>query len=449
MKSFNWAKAFAKNRKGIVALAAVAVLVIAIASLTYAAADGPEEVARKFEEAVYNKDVEVLEEIVSPDDDRMKIDRKYLAQFLEFMHTHDEYLETTMSHLQYQLALYQGHNMASPNVNLGVVDYYLKQEEGILFDSYSIGVRPYYLHIKASEAGGTVKVDGEEVLTSKQGRTKMYGPLMPGRYKVEGSKKHPYVLVEDTREVDLFADDDGQVAVDLDLTGEYIKLESAFENTRVIVNGKTLKKTIEELGGKFGPVPLNGSITLQGERKFPWGVARSDKKKVTENTTDVNLTPNPFKGKKAKNEKNKIIKIINTHFKQWEEAKVKRDPSVYTVGDDDAKEKLIEQIEQIKAEMEYLKDPYEGVALGTRIDFGNLEFTYENDHYVLIIPVQYHSKNNDKTRILVEPRMEEEFEEFRVTLRYNEKGKRWLIHDCIPYAIYIGDWDKAVKSEFK
>ena len=44
------------------------------------------------------------------------------------------------------------------------MDYYLKWEDGFLFDSYSIGVRPYGIcALKASEKGGTVKVDGEEV----------------------------------------------------------------------------------------------------------------------------------------------------------------------------------------------------------------------------------------------------------------------------------------------
>lgn len=439
-------KGLCKKHKGIVVLAVVAVLVIAVI-FTSAAADDPEEVARTFEKAVYNKDVDALEEIVAPDDDRMKIDRKYLEQFLELMHTNDAYMETTMSNLQYQLAFYQDRNVVPPDVNFGVVDYYLKREEGILFDSYSVGVRPYYLYINTIGDGGTVKLNGKIVLGPKEGRRKVYGPLMPGHYTVEGSKKYPYALVEDIQEMDLFADNDGQVAVNLDLTGEYVELHSDFENTRVLVNGKPLKKTVEKLGGSFGPVSLDGSITLQGERKFPWGVARSDKQKLTEDTTKVYLTPNPFNGKKAKNEKNKLINTINTHFKQWEQAKVKRDPSVYTVGDDNMKRELIAQIESIKTDMEIFpsEDPYQGVALGTRIDFDIMDFTYKDDHYVIEIPVEFHSKNNDNFK----ERMEEEFETFMVTLRYNEKGKRWLVHKCYEdYGRYF-EGKGVVKSEFK
>ena len=88
--------------------------------------------------------------------------------------------------------------------------------------------------------------------------------------------------------------------------------------------------------------------------------------------------------------------------------------------------------------------PYKGVALGTRIDFAQLEFSYEDGYYVVEIPVEFHSKNNDN----LEDRMEEEFETFMVTLRYNEKGKRWLIHwSDIGYGSFEGKG--VVKSEFQ
>lgn len=443
MKFFKQVRGSAKNRKVVAALAVIAVLVIVVTSLTFAAADGPEEVVRKFEEAVYNNDVDALEEIVSPDDDRMKIDREHLAQFLEFIHGNDKYMETTMSLLQYQLAAYQGNHMPySDDYNYGQVDYYLKLEEGALFDSYSIGVRPYYLHIKVGESGGTVKVDGEEVLSSKQGGSKVLGPLMPGQYKVEGTKKYPYALVKDVRELDLFFDEQGQVKVDLDLTGTYIHLDSVFEDTQVIVNGEPIKKTVKELQ-EFGPVSLDGSITLQGERKFPWGVTRSVKQKVTEDMTKVDLTPLPFADKKGKDQ---IVKTINTHIKQWVAAKVKHDPSGYTLGEDSMKKELIRQINSIKRRFSK-SEPYMGVVLGTRIDFDNLTFTYEDDHYVIEIPVEFHSENNNNFK----KRMEEEFETEMVTLRYDEKGKRWLVHssETILFGSNYFQGKGVVKSEFK
>lgn len=394
---------------------------------------------RKFKEAVHNNDVEALEEIVSPDDERMEIDRKYLAHFLELMHRDKGYREATMSLLHSQLALYQsdGNDFYGTDA-FAWVDYYLKREEGVLFDSYSIGVRPYYMRIKASEKGGTVKVDGEEVLTPEEGNIKVVGPLMPGRYKVEGSKKYPYALVKDTREVALFDDTDGEVEVEVDLTGTHVELYSAFGDTRVIVNGKPTDKTVKELK-KFGPVSQDGSVTLQGERKFPWGVSRSDKKKVEQYTASVDLTPKPFADKKGQEQ---IISTINAHFKQWGQAVAKGDPSVYTVGDDGMKKELIEAIEEIR-------QGYREESLGTRIDLDNIKFTYENDHYVLSIPVEYHYRHNDN----FDERMQEEIVSRMVTLRYDEKGKRWWVHSSTHlYTWQAEDYFKGkgvVKSEFK
>lgn len=273
---------------------------------------------RKFKEAVHNNDVEALEEIVSPDDERMEIDRKYLAHFLELMHRDKGYREATMSLLHSQLALYQsdGNDFYGTDA-FAWVDYYLKREEGVLFDSYSIGVRPYYMRIKASEKGGTVKVDGEEVLTPEEGNIKVVGPLMPGRYKVEGSKKYPYALVKDTREVALFDDTDGEVEVEVDLTGTHVELYSAFGDTRVIVNGKPTDKTVKELK-KFGPVSQDGSVTLQGERKFPWGVSRSDKKKVEQYTPAWISLPSPLPIKRVRSRSSaRSMPILSSGDRRW------------------------------------------------------------------------------------------------------------------------------------
>lgn len=437
MKSFQRARAWVQKSKRIVLLAVISVLVIT--GTSFAAADGPEDVVRKFEEAVYNNDVDALEKIVSPDDDRMEVDRKQLAYFLERMQRNEEMKERYMSRLRYQLAAYQGEYAPYPDeYGFDQMDYYLKLEEGFLLDSYSIGVRPYYLHIKTSEKGGTVKVNGEEVLTPNEGSSKIAGPLMPGRYKVEGTKKYPYALVKDSRDVILFGETDGQVEVKIDLTGTHIELDSGFEDTRVIVNGKPINKTVKELR-KFGPVSRDGSITLQGERKFPWGVSRSNKKKVTEHTASVDLTPNPFADKKGKEQ---IISTINAHFKQWAAAKTKKDPAVYTVGDDDMKKELLEAIEWVSRD-------YKEETLGTRIDFDNIRFTREDDHYVLRIPVEFHYKYSDGYG----ERMEEEIEARMMTLRYDEKGKRWLAHSVFNlYSSNSTDYFQGkgvVKSEFK
>ncbi|MFO7290784.1 hypothetical protein SAMN04488025_10150 [Planifilum fulgidum] len=436
-ESLQVAKGWALRRKGIVALVVIAVFVLV--GISFAATDDPEEVVRKFEEAVYNNDVDALEEIVSPDDDRMEIDRRHLADFLERIQKNERTMEMYLSLLRYQLASFEGNYAPYPDkYNLEQMDYYLKWEDGFLFDSYSIGVRPYYMRIKASEKGGTVKVDGEEVLTPEEGNIKVVGPLMPGRYKVEGSKKYPYALVKDTREVALFDDTDGEVEVEVDLTGTHVELYSAFGDTRVIVNGKPTDKTVKELK-KFGPVSQDGSVTLQGERKFPWGVSRSDKKKVEQYTASVDLTPKPFADKKGQEQ---IISTINAHFKQWGQAVAKGDPSVYTVGDDGMKKELIEAIEEIR-------QGYKEESLGTRIDLDNIKFTYENDHYVLSIPVEYHYRHNDN----FDERMQEEIVSRMVTLRYDEKGKRWWVHSSTHlYTWQAEDYFKGkgvVKSEFK
>lgn len=442
-KPFNREKAFLGKHKGIAVLGVIAVLAIVGTSIGFAAADGPEDVVRKFEEAVHNNDVKALEKIVSPDDERMEIDRERLAQFLQLMHKDRGYREATMSLLHSQLAMYQSDgNEIYGSDALAWVDYYLKREEGVLFDSYSIGVRPYFLHIKTNTSGGTMKVDGETVLTSKEGDAKMLGPLMPGEYEVEGTKKYSYAVVRNVKKVKLFAREDGQAEVKVDLTGEYIQLRSGIKDTQVIVNGKPINKTVEEVS-KFGPVSRDGSITLQGEGKFPWGTSRSDKIKVTENMAEVDLTPKPYADKKGQDQ---IVKTINTYYKQWFAAKEGQDASILTVAGDDLKRELIRDIETKKSLVEsWGEEPFKGVVLGTRIDLDGLRLEYTDDHYVVQIPVELHSRHNDYPG----EKMREEFDERWLGLRYDESGKRWLVHS---EEILMGDYFKGkntVKTEFK
>ena len=110
------------------------------------------------------------------------------------------------------------------------------------------------------------------------------------------------------------------------------------------------------------------------------------------------------------------------------------------------KKELIRQINSIKRRFSK-SEPYMGVVLGTRIDFDNLTFTYEDDHYVIEIPVEFHSENNNNFK----KRMEEEFETEMVTLRYDEKGKRWLVHssETILFGSNYFQGKGVVKSEFK
>lgn len=167
---------------------------------------------------------------------------------------------------------------------------------------------------------------------------------------------------------------------------------------------------------------------------------------MTKNTTNVDLTPNPFPDKKARD---RIVQTINTFFKQWFAAKEKLNSSIVTVGDDNLMKEMTEEIEDEKSKKDdWWYEPFKGKPLGTRIDFGGLRFT--DDPYVVKIPVEFHSKNNEVYREV----MTEESEKRWVLLRYNEKSKQWVIHsfqDNMGFleSDYVFQGEDVVKSEFK
>ena len=293
----------AAGKKPLFAALAAVVLVI-LCFVWFASSSGltSEEVLRKFQNAIAAEDVEALNELISVDDEQMEVKPEYLGQFITYAKENPRYLEDTLELMIAQQALHGNAEYIntglldehSPEEVLGAGEFYLKKESGLFSDSYAIGVRPQYLEITMENDNGVVKVNGNELFqVSKEKHTERSGPLFPGEYDVSLVTRFDYANQEiaENETVSLFGFE-SVTENSYFVSGERVELSSSLDGVEVYLNDKPTPFVLGDDDPEyFYPAFEDGSQTLQGVAKFPWGEARSEAVVINELSEIYRLTP--------------------------------------------------------------------------------------------------------------------------------------------------------------
>ncbi|CEG24552.1 TcaA 3rd/4th domain-containing protein [Peribacillus simplex] len=456
----------AKKRKMPLILIILGLFLIGIVATFYMYFNRPggEEIVNQFEAAVNQGDIDTLEKLVKGNKE-MKLTKENLEQLISYAKDEPSYLKESVFIMKAQAAIEEKDKdakfqnpifkMATEGEILQAGDYYISKEDG-LFSSYQIYARPYSLTVSSDQADTLIKVNGDEFLETKEGNLETtIKNLPPGVYNVIGSKKYEYAEINAKEEINLFEDDTFSKSVSLELTGEQLAIESDVEDISIFINGKDIgkKATVKEesiFGGNdedaelFGPFSTDGTIKVHGEANFPWGIAKSEPQIIKEDMTSVDVTPKPFADKTNKDQ---VVKTINDFAKQKIQALVKKDATIIKTASDNIVKEYAEDIQFAKSNESYWK----GEALGTRIDFGNVTFSNENEQYQVKLPVEFHSKEKEYHGFNDGEPLEEEFEVTWVMLTYNDESKKWTVSE-IESNYFDNDLMKGkevVKSEFE
>jgi hypothetical protein len=285
-----------------------------------------------FQDAIIKEDIDTLKNIISVDDDAMEMKEKYLQQLIKFSKENTEYLDKTIQIMQSQKALYEDEEtdagllqqQSKENI-LNSGEFYLKKESGLFSDSYVIGVRPQYLEIYMQNDNGIIKVDNKAVLkVSKTKNNTRIGPLFPGEYQVYCETYFDYakMKVTDQSTVSLFGLDN-TTSKSVQLTGNKLSIRTLFSGVKIYLNNQPTPFVVGEDKTDIYPVKFDGSQTLQGVVKFPWGESRSEKF-VISNGSSYSLTP-PLQ-EKAKKE---AWSVVEPFLKSRAEVLMKKDVNAY------------------------------------------------------------------------------------------------------------------------
>ncbi|MEP9409527.1 hypothetical protein ABKP09_24935 [Peribacillus frigoritolerans] len=455
-----------KKRKMPLILILLGLFLIGIVATFYMYFTRPsgEEIVNQFEAAVNQGDIDTLEKLVKGNKE-MKLTKKNLEQLISYAKDEPSYLKESVFIMKAQAAIEEKDKeaklqnpifkMATEGEILQAGDYYISKEDG-LFSSYQIYARPYSLTVSSDQVDTLIKVNDDDFLETKEGNLETtIQNLPPGIYTVTGSKKYEYAEINAKEEINLFEDDKFSKSVSLELTGEQLAIESDVEDISIFINGKDIgkKATVKEesiFGGNnedaelFGPFSTDGSIKVHGEANFPWGIAKSEPQTIKEDMTSVDVTPKPFADKTNKDQ---VVQTINDFAKQRIQALVKKDAKIIKTASDNIVKEYAEDIQFAKSNESYWK----GEALGTRIDFGNVTLSNENEQYQVKLPVEFNSKEKEYHGFNEGEPLEEESEVTWLILTYNNESKRWIVSE-IESSYFDNDvmkGNEVVKTEFK
>ncbi|XIH46935.1 hypothetical protein C1N65_28395 (plasmid) [Priestia aryabhattai] len=411
-------------KKVLLILVSLIIAVAAVAFIIISKQPKPNDLAKEFQNDVAESDVKGLMDLVKVDEgskwkqaDATKVvnylnkDKSKLNQQVAILNAQATYYDEKSSNkTNYILEKYNTKDVSS------IGAFYIEEKKGILGKRYALKVREYNLTINAPK-GAVVTVDGQKV-NMKNSTSKQLVSVGPTIYSVEGKKEFDFGTVKDSKEVILFDPKNFEESAKLNLSGNAVTVNSQIANTELLVNGD---KSKEDISKETNISPIKDGTTLQGVVNFPWGEGKSKVVKIESNSKSkkYDLTPNPIFDENTKVD---VKTAINDYATDRMAARTTKDIKQLKNVSDSIKKSYIEEIQNYD-DNNYLK----GEALGTRIDFSNVEYKKSSGgKSALVIPVEFHEKTTNVYEF-ADSISEEDFSEEILTLRYDKVNKNWII----------------------
>lgn len=405
-----------------------------------------EDLVTEFEKAMIEEDMDTLKDVMVSDHSSIEINDDFVTKLINQGKEDDDFLSDTVSLLHAQKSIYDeklfeasaymsDHNLTKQEL-LNTGNLYIKKEDGWFGTDYVIGVRPVYIKITTSSEPTELKIDGKKINLKKGAREQLYGPILPGKYKIEATKKYPFSLVVDEDEVNLFDKKERTARIHMELEGSTVSFKSQLEGTELFINNQSTKQKVGTRSTEFGPVSTNGTLKAYGQLQLPWGTLKSDPIPIEDSYGGIDITPNPFSSERVKND---IIKVINNYAKEIVTAQVQQNANLFTSLDEKSKKEWANDFADQK---EYQsKSYYKGQALKTLIAVkgATLSEGESANVYKVKVPVQFHRRERNYSRFDSgnEP-LEEVVKDSYVSLIYNDQSKKWEI-TSIDSMFFSGD----------
>lgn len=267
--------------------------------------------------------------------------------------------------------------------------FVLKNEKILFFDNYKLKINPINMKINTNFNEAEIYVNN-----LKMESTKIKRSLIPGKYIIKAELDTSYGQVVEEQTV--FAMQDEEYT--LNLKAINISLTSNFSDANVYINDVNINKTVKEIKN-YGPIPLEKNVELYLERKFPWGVIRSDKIKVNK-LPNINIEINIVNDTLTAN----IDKFIDSFYSSVFNALNSNDYSLIEHSSDEAKNKIYDSI---RKESLFLKNNYDITELNTQVK--SSEYYYENNTYRANVVINLNYSISKKLMPFIKSNVDEMF----------------------------------------
>ncbi|WP_187370302.1 TcaA 3rd/4th domain-containing protein [Bacillus massilioanorexius] len=243
----------------------------------------PDVVISEFKEAIRNEDYESLAQIMNEGQNKLRVSKeeaKKYAVYLQQIYASEE-LEELINRL-----INEGNVITDGNGNklFSLVE---EKKKWFFYPEYEIQFYPIELLVSSYYPGTDIFVDKEKMLTlvdtHKMNRVAY---LFPGEHRLKATYKNEYTKLLFEEEIDFSNANQNRLKVTPKLEGKEVKIYSNDVDAILYVNGKNTGKKISEVK-EFGPVPMDGSVTIQAERTIGNLIEKTDAVTVVE--PEVNL----------------------------------------------------------------------------------------------------------------------------------------------------------------
>ncbi|MBD1373630.1 hypothetical protein IC620_14885 [Hazenella sp. IB182357] len=300
-----------------------------------------------------------------------------------------------------------------------VGDFYVKEHDYILWKTYSIGVRRYYLNIVTHDEGTIVHVNQKKIFQSKKEQMEYkHGPIMPGLYTITAEKTFPYTKLHKKEEAIVLGEPSRNINASLSFEKSMVQIKTNFNDVQVFVNEKPLKQTFKD-DDQFGPVTRDGKLKIYGRKTFPWGESQSEVTAISKDTSKIDISPTPYSDEV---EKKKITELLHRYQAEVIDALYSKKVHNMVTVTDSFKINF-----QNESPFENPYVIYRGKAIETKVDFDHARFYEVEGQYKMELTVYF--RNTLTPFLYYEKKFQTKERETiqNITLVYSEQKKKWLV----------------------
>lgn len=429
-------KKMSKKMKVIISSAAALVIILAASYIVGGKLLSPKKTVEKFETAMDDDDAEAVADMISSNDNDLKIDTDSVQGFIDYYNDHSSEKDDLIDHLTKQ-GDDDGESGDEHAVNL-VKD----GKTFVVYDDYAIEVSPVYFEVYTNFADTEISMDDEVIATSDaDDYTKELGPFLPGKYTFTADYKSELAELStevESEQLDPESTGDVELYIEGNEVEVYAPYEDVLDSVNMYIDGED---TGVDVSGDdiIGPVELDGSMTASFEAEFPWGPLMTEEMPIDSEYMEVFFQADD-------DLRSTIQDTIVQYNQEYLDVYTSADESNFNVAGEEVIEDIVEQAENEKDNESFYQYKLKG------IDFYEDSFTldnHENEWYLSVDTIVTMDENldydPDEDDEDDDSNFEEIEEDFGYELQYDEDDEEWVV----TYVGWAGDMDEDMMSEYE
>lgn len=442
------AKAPMSKKKKSLIISVIAIVILLIGAYKIGAMlTSKDRLVNKFQDALVKKDDKAVIKLLSSNDKQLKINEDSVKGFMSYLKKNPDEVNGIIKNLKEQSSFIDSiKNKKADLINRymnsmpeGLIN--LEKDGKILFyDKYKLNIEPLYLSISTNYKNTDIYVDGKKVGRANTADfEKTYGPFVPGLHNVEAKLKTNFVELAYKNQISV--EDGNKQSIDLSLNGENVIVNTEFSEEQSIplsgklfINGKDVGIDPFETP-EFGPVLIDGSMTVAVEAEFPWGKMKSKDVVIDSDSVDVNLSNN-------EDFQNNIMETVVQNNRDTLAAYTSGDVTKMLSATQELKSSLTDSINYAKEDGELFKGQY----IGTTFDLDSFRLYTSDDKWMLDVTMKT-NLNSDTYYKDEKPELEDNEQTSDVTLVYDDTSKKWLVYSVNDTYFFNDENVKEIKED--